>query len=1810
MKNLFAKLLLMASVALSGCGGGDEAGGKSVSDTPTGDKVATVYHEGQLRTGLQAIGWQNGTELTAYSATIPKTQTYTVTTPPTAGTSAPWGWGAGVVTDGDRANSLNLSGFENGYMNFDVKGTVTTPVTIGFQSGRERGIPGNENNERPTSSNGVAFNAGASTNSGSTSLNGGGRTISTEWKSFQIPISELVGDNILDFSDITSPLYVQGSQDDGGIIEFRNVFFSTNTDGEIGSDLPDDGNTGGGPNSSGTGYILYTGQQANVTFDELQAWNGSSIRTINGGTYDPVLELTVTDGWGAFGWNAEGNPIDISSYTHAQFKVKTAASEVRVAISSATQPEDANNYQLSTGTALSDGWVQMEVPVPEFTDMSIFAVVLGENGTLQIADVALVTNETDGGTDGGDGGTDGGDGGTDGGDGGTDGSDGGSNTTGSGYILHTEQEANVSFDELQAWNGASINTINGGIYDPILELTVTEGWGAFGWNAEANPIDISAYTHAQFKVKTAASQVRVAISSATQPEDANDYQLSTGTALSDGWVQMEVPVPAFTDMTIFAVVLSENGTLQIADIVLVNNDSDGGTDGGDGGSDSSGTGYIVYTDQEPTVTFDELQAWNGASINTINGGTYDPVLELTVTNGWGAFGWNAEANPIDISAYTHAQFKVKTAASQVRVAISSQTQPEDANDYQLSTGTSLSDGWVQMEVPVPAFTDMTIFAVVLLENGTLQIADVALVNKDTDGGTDGGDGGSDSSGTGYIVYTDQEPTVTFDELQAWNGASINTINGGTYDPVLELTVTNGWGAFGWNAETNPIDISAYTHAQFKVKTDASQVRVAVSSQTQPEDANDYQLSTGTALSDGWVQMEVPVPSFTDMTIFAVVLGEDGTLQIADVALVTNDTDGGDGGTDGGDGGTDGGDGGTDGGDGGTDGGDGGSSTDYSVAPEIAPQPAATGNFPVSSVTGGDAPGQPVLGTAELPAISYGAFRTNVRSNENAPSIAEVKEDLKIMHAAGVRMLRTYNTQDFVDTERLLQAISELQQEDSSFEMNVMLGVWISALNAFSDIEIDSSQESPNNQDEMDKAVELAQTYPNIIKVIAVGNEAMVEWATSYRVEPRIILNRVNELQALKANGTINENIWITSSENWAVWSINNGYYQAHEADIKALIQAVDYVSVHVYPFHDTFHDSDFWPVPEAEQSLTRQEQADKAMERAFNKALTQIDTVKDSVMAVDSTKQIHIGETGWSTVSNTGFGAGGTGAADEYKQKQYFDAMTQWAIDYGASVFFFQAFDEPWKGGPDNTEDPEKHFGLIDIDGNAKYAIWDLVDAGAFDGITRGGNQIVKSNGGVEQNVIDAIHAIPYETGSDTSGTGYVMFTGRDTVHSFDDIQVWSQDGQGATIGAGNDSTYSPVQELTVTGGWGSAAWLFNTTQVDLTPYTHAEFKVKTSAASVEVTFINQADETTANPYQLSSGSSLDNGWVQMSVPVPSYTDLKTFALTLGENGTLQIADIAFVNNDSNGGDGSAPEIGYVLYTGQQTNIVFEDIQVWNNANLAEVDNDLYDPVLRLTVSEGWGAAAWASTSNPIDISSYTHAQFKVRTDASQIRLSIQSLSQDEVANDYALSLGTTLTDGWVQMEVPLPSFTDMTVFAMVLGQNGTLDIADVAYVNKDGGSTAPETGYIMYTGQDTNLVFDDVQVWNGAGLGDADSDVYDPVLELTVTDGWGALAWSSTLNPIDATSYTHARFKLLTDVAQVRVSIQDVTDGEEANDYALTDGTALTGGWVQMEIPLPDFADLTTFAVVLTENGSFQIADVAFVNADTDGGTDGGTDG
>ena len=95
-------------------------------------------------------------------------------------------------------------------------------------------------------------------------------------------------------------------------------------------------------------------------------------------------------------------------------------------------------------------------------------------------------------------------------------------------------------------------------------------------------------------------------------------------------------------------------------------------------------------------------------------------------------------------------------------------------------------------------------------------------------------------------------------------------------------------------------------------------------------------------------------------------------------------------------------------------------------------------------------------------------------------------------------------------------------------------------------------------------------------------------------------------------------------------------------------------------------------------------------------------------------KPIHIGETGWATLDNSYYGENGTRAANEYTAKIFYDELQKWINESGITCFYFEAFDEPWKSN--GTHGSEGHFGLFTVDGKAKYAIWDVVDTGVFEG--------------------------------------------------------------------------------------------------------------------------------------------------------------------------------------------------------------------------------------------------------------------------------------------------------------------------------------------------------------------------------------------------------------------------------------------------------------------------------------------------------------
>ena len=383
----------------------------------------------------------------------------------------------------------------------------------------------------------------------------------------------------------------------------------------------------------------------------------------------------------------------------------------------------------------------------------------------------------------------------------------------------------------------------------------------------------------------------------------------------------------------------------------------------------------------------------------------------------------------------------------------------------------------------------------------------------------------------------------------------------------------------------------------------------------------------------------------------------------------------------------------------------------------------------NSAMANDVTAEKMLGNSAYQAVSYGGYRDKSRDIES--TVAQITEDLKILSAMNIKVLRTYNVHH-KEAANLLKAIKELKQENPNFEMYVMLGAWIDCKNSYTANPLIRNEDSERNPVEIAEAVRLANEYPEIVKIIAVGNEAMVKWAWSYFVAPNIILKWVNYLQDLKKQGKLSKDVWITSSDNFASWGGGDAEY--HVEDLNQLIKAVDYISLHTYPMHDTHYNPKFWGTLANEAQWSPKEKIDAAMIRSREYAISQYTSVVSYMKSIGVNKPVHIGETGWASGDSNFYGNEGSKATDEYKAAAYYKLMRDWTNKEGISCFYFEGFDEQWKDSQ-NPLGSENHFGLINLQGQAKFALWEMVDQGVFKGLTRDGKPITKTYNGKEESL-------------------------------------------------------------------------------------------------------------------------------------------------------------------------------------------------------------------------------------------------------------------------------------------------------------------------------------------------------------------------------------------------------------------------------------------------------------------------------------------
>jgi exo-beta-1,3-glucanase (GH17 family) len=296
--------------------------------------------------------------------------------------------------------------------------------------------------------------------------------------------------------------------------------------------------------------------------------------------------------------------------------------------------------------------------------------------------------------------------------------------------------------------------------------------------------------------------------------------------------------------------------------------------------------------------------------------------------------------------------------------------------------------------------------------------------------------------------------------------------------------------------------------------------------------------------------------------------------------------------------------------------------------------------------------------SEIMAVSYSGFREGQHPDRGDgavnPSAEEILEDLQILIDHGFKLIRMYdsgaNTQDTLKTIR-----------NNDLPIKVALGIWL-------DAEVSNHEGCPwlnepipdeklaanakKNETEVETAIKLAKEYDDIIVAVNVGNEALVEWNDHMMPLERVI-GFVRQVKK-----AIDQPVTVAENYDW---------WRKHGAPLAA---EVDFLAVHSYPA---------WEGKTIDEVL------------AFT-----IENIEDVHRELPD-KPIVVFEAGWATIANE-FGE----RASEANQKRYYNEVLDWATESNVTVFFFEAFDEPWKGNPDNPLGAEKHWGLFNVDRTPK----------------------------------------------------------------------------------------------------------------------------------------------------------------------------------------------------------------------------------------------------------------------------------------------------------------------------------------------------------------------------------------------------------------------------------------------------------------------------------------------------------------------------
>ena len=291
------------------------------------------------------------------------------------------------------------------------------------------------------------------------------------------------------------------------------------------------------------------------------------------------------------------------------------------------------------------------------------------------------------------------------------------------------------------------------------------------------------------------------------------------------------------------------------------------------------------------------------------------------------------------------------------------------------------------------------------------------------------------------------------------------------------------------------------------------------------------------------------------------------------------------------------------------------------------------------------------------AICYSGYREGQSPVDGIfPSYEQIVEDLKILEPHW-QYLRIYDCSKHA--ELVLDAV---RKEKLPFK--VMLGADVEAEISnpncpwgaeYQDAVLEQNKLA--NQQQIDRMIDLAKAYEDVVFSVSVGNEATVDWGD--RIVP--VERLVGFVKQIKQ--TVKQPV--TFCENYVPWT----------QKLAPLVEVLDFISVHTYPVWE---------------------------QKSIDEAIGYTEENVQGVAQQYPDKPIVVTEAGWTTTSN------GRGIepdnASQALQAAYCEQLMQWSKEKEILTFVFEAFDEPWKGSDDPNE-PEKHWGLFTVDRQPKLVM-------------------------------------------------------------------------------------------------------------------------------------------------------------------------------------------------------------------------------------------------------------------------------------------------------------------------------------------------------------------------------------------------------------------------------------------------------------------------------------------------------------------------